>query len=577
MAESTHDNHAVVSLPYGARPGRTFAGFAAPTSNTTFTPNQFFDACLPYHSRGVVRLVAYLIRKTLGWCDREGNPQEEEIAVSYRELIDKAGISRDMVRQALDEAEAGHFIECVREGRAKTVGDAGQSARYRLRWDPSPEYRKRPADFRGFFEGEGNRTDIPNQFFDVIVPGEPLSIVKAVGAIIRFSIGYQAKRGTRRQQVALSYRDIERYARIGSPVDLSNALRVALEKNYLVRLESGVFSHRSDLRKPAIYALRWADDWVGRKNIAGAEASEIRSSNGQKIESAERSKIQSNIQMKPLNETFKPQAADPATAVEILKREGFGETASTEIARLVSLETIERQIAWLERRAPSRNRLGMLRKAIVEDWPEPEKVGSSQLAGGPGFELARFFYASLAGNLAEPVSEPSPRDCEIAAGLMKVIQTAYPGFEPKVAGTWLGQLAGQMPKPIPSLQLAVRQSGDLLLVRIRQRREADRQATAEAEKLKEAARLKELAARYLDFLRGEEGRIRAEQPDEYARFAAHRDADRAKQLEGPIGAQSPWWRDWFESESARLVALRDFFQLPASEQWQASLNLTSQP
>ncbi len=577
MADTTHDNPAVVSLSSGAKPGRVFSGFAAPTSNTTFTPNQFFDACLPYHSRGVVRLVAYLIRKTLGWCDREGNPQEEEIAVSYRELIDKAGISRDMVRQALDEAVAGHFIECVREGRANVAGAAGISAMYRLRWDPSPEYRKRPADFRGFFEGEGNRTDIPNQFFDVIVPDEPLSVVKAVGAVIRYSIGYRAKRGTRRQQAVLSYRHIERFARIGSPVDLSNALRVALEKNYLVRLESGVFSSRRDLRKPAIYALRWADDWNGRKNIAASEASEIHSNNGRKSEPAGQSEIQSSIQTKPLNETFKQQAAVPATAVELLKREGFGEAASAEIARCASLEAIERQIGWLGRRSPSRNRLGMLRKAIVEDWPEPEKVGSTQLPGDAGFELARFFYASFAGNIAEPVSEPSPRDCEIAAGLMNVIRTAYPGFEPKVAGTWLGQLAGQMPRPIPSLQLAVRQSGDLLLVRIRQRREADRQAAAETENLKEAARLKELASRYLDYLRGEERRIRAERPDEYARFVAHRDADRTKQLESPIGAQSPWWRDWFESESARLVALRDFFQLPAVEQWQSSLNPPSQP
>jgi hypothetical protein len=289
MSSKTHENPIVSPFGNPPEPRETFAGFAAPTSNTTFTPNQFFDACLPYSSRGVVRLVAYLIRKTLGWCDPEGNPQEEEISVSYRELITKAGIGRDGVRQALDEAVSGHFIECVREGKANVAGDAGQSAVYRLRWDPTPEYRKRPTEFRGFFEGPGNRTDIPNQFLDLIVPNEPLSVVKTVGAVIRFSIGFQAKRGTRRQQVALSYRDIERYARIGSPADLSKALRIALEKNYLVRLETGVFSHRRDLRRPAIYALRWADDWHGRKNIAGAEASEIHSSNGQKSEAAEQS------------------------------------------------------------------------------------------------------------------------------------------------------------------------------------------------------------------------------------------------------------------------------------------------
>ena len=154
MPSLTHENR--IFSPYHPRTkiAKPFTGFAAPTSNTTFAPNQFFDACLPYHSRGVVRLVAYLIRKTLGWCDTQGNPQEEQISVSYRELITKAGISRDMIRQALNEAVAGHFIECVHEGRANSTGEVGQSACYQLRWDASPEYRKKPADFRTLVHDE---------------------------------------------------------------------------------------------------------------------------------------------------------------------------------------------------------------------------------------------------------------------------------------------------------------------------------------------------------------------------------------------------------------------------------------
>src|SRR5437764_15069087 len=88
----------------------TFRGFALPTSNTTYTPNQFFDVCLPHHSRGVVRLVGYMIRKTLGWCDVHGNPQHETISVSYAELEDRAGVSHSMIRQTLAEAEQGGFL-----------------------------------------------------------------------------------------------------------------------------------------------------------------------------------------------------------------------------------------------------------------------------------------------------------------------------------------------------------------------------------------------------------------------------------------------------------------------------------
>ncbi|MEJ7605157.1 MAG: hypothetical protein WKF37_02575 [Bryobacteraceae bacterium] len=40
------------------------------------------------------------------------------------------------------------------------------SAHYQLRWDSRQDYCKEPSQFQGFFEGEGNRTDIPNQFFD---------------------------------------------------------------------------------------------------------------------------------------------------------------------------------------------------------------------------------------------------------------------------------------------------------------------------------------------------------------------------------------------------------------------------
>ena len=66
----------------------------------------------------------------------------------------------------------------IGEGRPSSVHDAGQSAIYRLRWHDTPDYHKNPGSFRGFFEREGNRTDIPNQYFDVLLPSEPLSVIK---------------------------------------------------------------------------------------------------------------------------------------------------------------------------------------------------------------------------------------------------------------------------------------------------------------------------------------------------------------------------------------------------------------
>jgi hypothetical protein len=123
-----------------------------------------------YHSRGVVRLVSYLIRKTLGWCDADGNPQEQHIRASYQELITRAGISREMIRGAIDEAIAGNFIVCSRKPEAKKSGGAGVSGLYELKWDERPEYVKDPEKFKGFFSADGNRTYIPNQFFVSCAP-----------------------------------------------------------------------------------------------------------------------------------------------------------------------------------------------------------------------------------------------------------------------------------------------------------------------------------------------------------------------------------------------------------------------
>jgi hypothetical protein len=99
-----------------SRAGQNFQGFALPTSNTTYTPNQFFDVCLPHYSRGCMRIVAMLIRQTLGWCNEDGDPQVVRHRASLADF-QEAGISRDMVRSSIKEAIDGHFIRCVRQRR----------------------------------------------------------------------------------------------------------------------------------------------------------------------------------------------------------------------------------------------------------------------------------------------------------------------------------------------------------------------------------------------------------------------------------------------------------------------------
>jgi len=65
-----------MKLETAANSGQAFPGFEPFDANYVYCPNQFFEVCLSMRSRGVVRLVAYMIRRTLGWLDRNGKPVE---------------------------------------------------------------------------------------------------------------------------------------------------------------------------------------------------------------------------------------------------------------------------------------------------------------------------------------------------------------------------------------------------------------------------------------------------------------------------------------------------------------------
>ena len=260
MPDETPDNFKASPHQTPRPEGRAaFGGFATPVSSTTYTPNQFFDVCLPNASRGCVRIVAWLIRRTLGWCDAQGNPQREHIEVSNSELERRAGVGHDLIRTALNEALSLHFIECVAAGRARSAGDAGATAVYALKWDAAPRCARTPEEFRGFYEGEGHRTDIPNEFFDVIIPRETLAVTKVVGAVIRYSIGFVARHGRRRRHATLAYSRILEVSGMSSRRTLAQAIRTAIEKNYIVRLDPGHFSARISERRSATYAVCWSD------------------------------------------------------------------------------------------------------------------------------------------------------------------------------------------------------------------------------------------------------------------------------------------------------------------------------
>ena len=589
----THENHIeAISLPrpHAVRASnKPFHGFTPPTSNTTYTPNQFFDVCLPHSSRGVVRLVAYLIRKTLGWCDAQGNPQEERIQISYQDLVNHAGISREMIWQALDEAVAGHFIRCVRAGRAKGAADAGQIALYEICWDDSPEYLKDPKQFRGFFEGEGNRTDIPNQFFDRLIPHESLAVIKAVGSVVRFSIGFQARRGVRRQHVQLSYSDIQRYAHVRSRATLSEALATALRRNYIIRLEEGVFDPNAGrLSRAAVYALKWADGFemtIGqesdpakaaslsdhRSEIRTGERSEKRTGNGQKNEPEDRSEKRTGIEMKQKNETFKqqaePAAAEAPESWKILKAQGFDAKTARALATRYSSGNIDEQIRWLPLRTPARNALGMLRRSIEENWPDP--AANALPPQLPGAVFAAHFYAALAGNDGEPVAEPSASDASAGERYLRKLAALEQEIDPAHCGRDFGRMIADDSPSLArggiSLATALRLRGDHFYLR--------HQAALKARRVKA-----EMAAReahqslyrpdWTEYLKAEERRVKNETPDVYARFEAHRVDERHRMIESQWVTPSRVQLVRYDGEDRRVLDFQKFFSREIMDFWE---------
>ncbi len=425
---------------------RPFAGFDLPSSNTTYTPNQFFDVVLRYaQNTGVIRATAYVLRKQLGWCDADGNPQEAQVSVSYTDLMTEAGIQRKLIRSALDESVARGYLRCVQPGRPDSPGLRGVPSLYELNWDDRLEYITDPVPFSGFYSHQGNRTYIPNQFFDVVIPNENLSVIKVVGAIIRHTIGFQNRYGFRREQVHMSVTHLERITGLGRQA-VREGLKHALDAKYIIRIKEGNFDKNAGLTSIACtYGIRWSDSVPDDQTSPDIKNSELeepspqetsgkittgnqwKNHHGRLVEKGPRDQwknhhgtsgkittgnqwknhhgIEIKQENKTLNKTFKnktaasmqPERKPAAAAVSLdildkfnlLKNVGFDEQAAHEIASVptANLEAIRNQIEWLPLRKPTTNPLGMLRLAILGNWSKPGtgKLGTSQVSAKDQF------------------------------------------------------------------------------------------------------------------------------------------------------------------------------------------------
>jgi len=370
-----------------AQQRQTFAGFQSLDANYIYCPNQFLDVCLPHCSRGAVRLVAYILRQTLGWLDENGKPLTQDISIPYLNLQQRARISTRAIPAAIAEAESGGFIECVIPGAANADGQRGQTGCYKLRWNENGEYTTDPTGFQGFFAGEGHRSPIPNTYFDVVIPNETRAMCKVVGTVLRHTVGYQNQFGGRRSSAPLSFTYIQRYANIKDRVTLANTLQDAITKNFICRVAKGYFDPNAGRHsRAASYAVKWLheamDDSKTAKTLPGKlQRGKNPTESTAKNRPDEDGKNPTTIKTVQ-NNTSKQH--DPSVAAEnvdgfnLLRDAGFDEATARELSGSRGFDEIQRQIDWLDARNPHDNRLGMLRKAIEQNWSKPVTVARAE-------------------------------------------------------------------------------------------------------------------------------------------------------------------------------------------------------
>ena len=151
--------------------------------------------------------------------------------------------------------------------------------------------------------------------------------------------------------------------------------------------------------------------------------------------------------------------ADTATAVDLLLQTGFDEETARHLARKRPLETIQRQLTWLSQRSPSRNRLGLLRRAIEHNWPKPAGASEEPETADGHLALAKVFashyYAAYHGFDGPPATEPFPKDLALAGKFIARL-LAQENNEGKTSewGQRFGRLARENHRNDPKAQLS---------------------------------------------------------------------------------------------------------------------------
>ena len=363
------------------------------------------------------------------------------------------------------------------------------------------------------------------------------------------------------------------------------ALHEAMKRGYIERMSGEYHDSRVGARSQgATYRIRWtaqavnpvsADSKAPRPQSREAAASftflnSSKKVNAQPVQNGEweEYKMVNAISIKRSIKNRSTAAADqkpPAAAAdEIIAKllaVGFDVSAAGQLASRWSVEVIEQQLAWLPQRKADRNRLGLLRRAIEENWPPPEASGSPpEHAAGAIF--VGHFEAALHG-YTEPPARCSPKEAEHAAGFLRELARATETELPAAEwGRRFGQFIRAKAPAKPWFIWVLRMHGSEFLRECRRPvRSKSRSSIAQSRQAHEEL----FTARYHDYLRAIESGFQRDQPALHATFEAHRheNMDDLNLTEAT--------RARLASETSRLAVLVGFLRehgVPVLEFWE---------
>ena len=576
-----------------------FAGFPDFRSNVTFVPIQFFTVAIPHSSRGAVRVVGYVLRKLLGWVDAQGNPKQEQLRFTYDELVQAAGVSRNLVAEVLAEVQAGHFLRCIRPVSGHRARRQTREGVFELCWDTAEDHcTHKPKDFRGFCypaavvveEQEGtrlvrrpkaSRKNIPNAFFDVLLPRERLSVIRVVGALLFYSIQW-GPAGERKVPVSRSITELSRLTGF-SRHHVHAAVVTARQRGYIEQVDAGCFDEAAGrASRPATYGIRWAaaespaatsEDRQLPKKVNGAQAQHRKSELPRKVNGG-LPKMVNGINIKEELKTPKtttpvpaaPVVASPAVAVasgfDLLVQAGFEEDTARQLASRRSREIIQRQLEWLPLRSAKHNRLGLLRRAIELNWSKPQgaapELTEEALARGRLF--AGQYYAAYHGYTGAAAAEVFPKDVEIAAKFVErlIVQEHTDAAIPEWGrrfGRFMRARHQHDGRALPNLCLTLVPFGCAFLRQLELEGAAQRQETLGKAR---AAHEATFMPAYLLYVGLDEKSLQQTNAALYQTFVADRQRVRELFFRGPIMTTAAR-QEMFDSEASRLFGFAEFF------------------